>query len=241
MATYTTQVRDICESFPELTSDAHTVDWFCGNAVKYIFDGSFTTFDPAYKPILCKKILKHFYMSEIGFETYGLWKLQLNTKLEEIMPYYNQLYYTTTLDFNPLWNVDYTTTRNRTGNEKSNENTTVERTTAEETSYSDTEDGLNKYSETPQQGLTGLLDDSYLTNATKNDVTRTGGTERSSGDTSETIGERNRDTTEDYVSHVVGLMGGRTSAQLINEYRQNLLNIDMMIINELEPLFMGVF
>ena len=36
-------------------------------------------------------------------------------------------------------------------------------------------------------------------------------------------------------------MGGRTSAQLINEYRQNLLNIDMMIINELEPLFMGVF
>ena len=86
-----------------------------------------------------------------------------------------------------------------------------------------------------------MLDDSYLTNATKNDVTRSGGTERSAGDTSETIGERNRDTTEDYISHVVGLMGGRTSAQLINEYRQNLLNIDMMIINELEPLFMGVF
>ena len=52
----------------------------------------------------------HYYTREIGFETVGLWKLKLQTKLNEIMPYYNKLYETELLKYNPLYDVDMTTT-----------------------------------------------------------------------------------------------------------------------------------
>lgn len=40
-------------------------------------------------------IIRHYFMREIGYETYELWKIMLETKLREIMPYYRELYRTT--------------------------------------------------------------------------------------------------------------------------------------------------
>ena len=45
-------------------------------------------------------------MREIGFETVGLFKLFLNERMAEIMPYYNKLYESETFEFDPLKNVD---------------------------------------------------------------------------------------------------------------------------------------
>ena len=79
-------------------------------------------FDEDYRKILCSKILKHYYLREIGCETVGIWKLWVNTKLEEIMPYYNQLYESAKLKFDPFHDVDLTRKHNRTENEKSTDN-----------------------------------------------------------------------------------------------------------------------
>lgn len=112
MSKYTTQVRFICEraaGFSE-SADYADVDDILTAAVPKVFSFDFPIFDENYREVLCKKILKHYYTREIGLETVGLWKLKLDTKLNEIMPYYNERYRTTVYEFNPLYDADYTRT-----------------------------------------------------------------------------------------------------------------------------------
>ena len=71
-----------------------------------IFDPTLVFFNEETKTRLLPKILLHYYQREIGYETVGLWKLKLNQKLREILPYYNQLYESETLVYDPLKNVD---------------------------------------------------------------------------------------------------------------------------------------
>lgn len=116
MSKYTTEVRFICETEAGLTESVgySKVDEVLDKSWDKIFDsGDWEIYDEEYRPILCKKILKHFYTREIGAETAGLWKLWLNQRMTEIMPYYNQLYKSTLLEFNPLYDTDYKTEGNR--------------------------------------------------------------------------------------------------------------------------------
>lgn len=79
-----------------------------------IFSDYIPFFDESYKEVLYIKILRHYYTREIGLETVGLWKLKLNTKMAEIMPYYNQLYQSELLKFDPLKNTQYSVKSKRT-------------------------------------------------------------------------------------------------------------------------------
>ena len=94
MSKYTTEVRYICEqkSGLEESKGFNSVDGVIGKSWDKIFTSKVNFFDEDYRQVICKKILKHYYMREIGCETVGLWMLWMNTRLEEIMPYYNQLY-----------------------------------------------------------------------------------------------------------------------------------------------------
>ena len=197
MSKYTTEVRFICESVTGRQDSVgfNDVDTIIGEAIPLIFNFDFPIFDENYREVLCTKILRHYYTREIGLESYGLWKLKLETKLNEIMPYYNKLYNSELLKFNPLYDVDMTTlnTGSKTGentNIDSNEtNTTNDRqTTRNETAHdSDTRTNLSQgtstennetvnsankvdrdlYSDTPQGALTGVENENYLTNARK--------------------------------------------------------------------------
>lgn len=75
MAVYTTLVRNIVEEKAGLTSSEGyaSVNDLITKAVPLIFDFDFPIFDERYRNVLCSKILKHYYMREIGTETYGLW------------------------------------------------------------------------------------------------------------------------------------------------------------------------
>ena len=119
MSKYTTQVRFICESVSGHTDSVgfDDVDSVIEDASPHIFDFDFPIFDEEYREVLETKILRHYYTREIGLETYGLWKLKLQTKLNEIMPYYNKLYQSELYTYNPLYDVDMTTTNvgQRTG------------------------------------------------------------------------------------------------------------------------------
>lgn len=120
MSKYTTEVRYICEQYYGLdeSKDYADVDTIVENACLRIFE-DFPIFDEEYRIPLEKKILRHYYTREICAETVGLWKLWLNNRMNEIMPYYNMLYRSALLDFDPLHDVDYTV--NHTGNDSSNE------------------------------------------------------------------------------------------------------------------------
>ena len=112
MSKYTTEVRFICENAAgyEHSVGYDKVEEVIDKSWQKVFDFNFPIFDEDYRSVLCKKILKHYYTREIGFETIGLWKLKLNMMMNEIMPYYNKLYETELLKFNPLNDADYTKT-----------------------------------------------------------------------------------------------------------------------------------
>ena len=112
MSKYTTEVRFICESLTghDDSTGYDDIDSIIQDAIPLIFSFDFPIFDEEYRNVLCTKILRHYYTREIGLETYGLWKLKLQTKLNEIMPYYNKLYESELYKYNPLHDVDMTTT-----------------------------------------------------------------------------------------------------------------------------------
>ena len=299
MSKYTTEVRYICEHFSGLSESVgyDDVEQVIKNCLPKVFDFNFPIFDESYRTVLETKILRHYYTREIGLETVGLWKLKLNTKLNEIMPFYNQLYKSELIEFNPLYDVELTrerkiqgtgtkdtengesregeshantsqtSTNNVTenGDDKGNVNGTVDGTQNQNTSGN----GTNMYSDTPQGAITDLQAGKYLTNATVDSATNTfaGASHDSTSQTSENT--RNNETqtdgsadgsndsdysssmdgysnttlsnTEDYLEYVIGSNGGESFSKRLNDYRTTFINIDMMVINDLEELFFGLW
>lgn len=246
MSKYTTEVRFICETASGLgeSKGYADVDTIITNAIPKIFTFTFPIFDEKYRTVLEKKILKHFYTREISEETVGLWKLRLDAKLNEIMPYYNKLYNSELFEFNPLYTANLT--RKKKTDYDSNRNTsnngTVNSTSNSNGSGTGTNTnvGLDLYSDTPQGSITNVENETYLTNARKTTDT---GNSSSTTSNSTTGNVTNSDTgtdalnsTEDYLETVIGFEGSSASDLLI-KYRDTFLNIDMMVIGDLETLF----
>lgn len=121
------------------------------------------------------------------------------------------------------------------------------------------------FSDTPQGGLTGIDENEYLTNARKKTAKADGsdtnnGTADSNGTTKyqddvqsssgrvdkvdEAVGksgESKVSSVEDYVEVVRGKRGGKSYAIMLKEFREQMLNIDAMILDELSTLFFGLW
>lgn len=259
MSKYTTEVRYICEQKSELEESKGftSVDDVINKSWNKIFTTNVNFFDENYKQVICKKILKHYYMREIGCETVGLWMLWINTRLEEIMPYYNQLYSSEKLEYNPLNDVNVSRTHKRTNVEnKTGESTRTGDKTANSTKNNtnnvvDSYDSVNRdlFSNTPQGALTGIETEKYLTDARKVTQVYTDTVDSSSEDTvksTEKYSENNNITdalnsTEDYIETITGKQGTENYSDMINKFRNNMLNIDMQVIEEFSDLFMGLW
>lgn len=185
MSKYTTEVRFICETEAGLTESTGFNDVLdvITTAAPNIFNFTWPIFDETYRLPLEIKILRHFYTREICEETVGLWKLRLNDRLNMIMPYYNQLYASELIQFNPLYDVDLLKEHEGQSHgshsaEKDSRQGTVETKNTETSSnYENKEDvhGVtvanedsnsssenthwNLYSDTPQGGINGITND----------------------------------------------------------------------------------
>lgn len=219
MSLYTTEVRYICEQAYGLDESVgqQDVNKILATVWDAVIPQEWPIFDEAYRPVLCQKILKHYYTREIGFETVGLWKLKIETKLAEIMPYYNELYQTKLLKFDPFHDVDYYKAHEGSGSG----------TNAESNSDSTEAENWNVYSDTPQGALTNVDNNTYLTDARKvTDNTTVNGSR-----------EGEYANTDQYLDHVYGKLNSASYMSLLKELRETLINIDMMIINDLADLF----
>ena len=183
--------------------------------------GHYPLFDENHREALNQKIVDHFYNREIGQETISMFKLALRRKLNEIMPLYNQHYAASAIQFNVLETINMDTTGTANG-------------TVTGTGHSTTTSGSDAKSravasETPQTMLAGSED--YATSAQDNisNTAATGAADENS----------TQDQTQTTDSKVKGYQGN--PALIIYQYRETLVNIDMMIINELEPLFMQIW
>lgn len=235
MSKYTTEVRFICEQEAGLDESEGfaSVDDIIATSWNKIFTTKCEFFDENYRGVLCRKILKHYYLREIGAETVGVWKLWVNTKLEEIMPYYNQMYLSAKLEFNPFHDVDLTRKHLLNFDGKTNTKDSGTRDT------NTNENGTNYrlYSDTPQGALTGVDTETYLTDATKTTDTNTSNTAEST----ETTGTTDTTNTENYIETIVGKQGTENYSSLLQKFRDTFLNIDMMVIEEFSDLFLNLW
>lgn len=249
MSKYTTEVRFICENSAGLSESegADNVDSILDKCWNKVFNFDFPIFDENYRQILCRKILKHYYTREIAHETVGRWKLALNAKLNEIMPYYNQMYKSELLEFNPFYDVDLTRSREGSGtsNKTSNNTETNSGTSKNVSSGSGTSntDTLNRFSDTPQNSMDtqGIADKVPLTTVTKvnedNRTTNESTDTLTRNDNRTGNGTENINSTDKYIETVRGKQGTENYSSLLKKFRETFLNIDMMIIEECSDCF----
>ena len=249
MSKYTTEVRFICENSAGLSESegADNVDSVLDRCWNKVFNFDFPIFDENYRQVLCRKILKHYYTREIAHETVGRWKLALNAKLNEIMPYYNQLYKSELLEFNPFYDVDLTRSREGSGtsNRTSNNTETNSGTSKNVNSSSSTNntDTLNRFSDTPQNSMDtqGIADSVPLTTVTKvnedNTTTNESTDTLTRNDNKTGSGTENINNTDRYIETVKGKQGTENYSTLLKKFRETFINIDMMIIEDCSDCF----
>lgn len=248
MSKYTTEVRFICEQVSGLTESKgyDDTDDIIDAARPYIFDFDYPIFDDEYKPVLEHKILDHFYTREIGLETYGLWKQKLRAKMREIMPYYNKLYESELIEFNPLYSEDIRLDGQRSNNGSTGGVDTTRAGGSDTTTENRVNNTWDLYSDTPQGAVNGILGaedepsigkNGYLTNARHTFGDTNGSTGSTTYGRTGTVeyGKTNSDLST-YWETIQGYRGFNPSKSLM-EFRKTFLNIDMMIIKELEELF----
>lgn len=244
MSNYTTEVRFICESlFPTNESKGfNDIETVLKKVHSKIFNFDYPIFDESYRSTLEIMILRHFYTREIGFETVGLWKLKLADKMNVIMPYYNKWYESELLDFNPLWDTDFTRKGNITDTNKSTENGTSNSKTTDngKVTNSNANKMTSKYSDTPQGSIQSLEDDTYLTNATitNNNGSSTDTTENTNVNNATNETKREANNLNEYLETVQGNRGVFDNGTMLQHYRDTFTNINKMVLDELEDLFM---
>jgi len=239
MSKYTTEIRFICETFAGLdTSVGLTqVNDVISKAREKIFDFSYPIFDEKYRAVLETKILRHYYTREIGFETIALWKMFLETKLNEVMPYYNQLYKSELLEFNPFYDVEVTRTHDGSSNKNESGESTGSNAVNDSSKIGTESD--SRYSDTPQGTIENLKNDTYLTNA---NVSETQTSSTSNSTSNSLFSQNNRvDNLEKYTEVVKGKQGTENYSDLLIKFRTTFLNIDMEVINALGDLFLNLW
>jgi len=204
---------------------------------------------------LNKKILDYYKYREIGFETVGRFLDELEISLNEIMPYYNQLFFSADQDYNIIYNVDYKRTidRDLSGNTTS---TSTGETTSNSNDSNTTSTTTNLYnknveSDTPQSqlGITNKQIDSvdYANKVTWNkDTTEQSGTSTGTATTtadSTATGSGTNKEIESTLETTKGNFGVVSAQDLIKKYRELIINIEQMIINDprITELFMLIY
>ena len=277
MSKYTTELRFICENLAGLDESKgyNDVNTIIEEARPLIFDFDYPIFDSTYKPILERKILKHFYVREIGEETYGLFKLRLDSKLNDIMPYYNKLYNSELIEFDPMKDTDVSTSGDKsrkTEETGSSTGTNVKTGSITDTGSGHSADGgtnttgnvvkndhWDYYSDTPQGTVQNLANLTYLTNARHvtddgtgsssstqfgktNDITSNNiRTFNNTTDTKNNTDSKAIEGIDEYAEKVTGKRWADSYSELLMKFRQTFLNIDLLIIDELEELFLQIW
>lgn len=268
MSKYTTELRFICEqqSGLDISEGYNSISDIIEKARPNIFNFSYPIFDEEYRSVLETKILRHFYLREICAETVGVWKHFLEMRMNEIMPYYNKLYESELIKFNPMYDIDLTTDHNKEVNGTRNENgsfneagngtktTNGDFESRETLADNEKNDHWDMYSDTPQGGLNGVRTETYLTNARHITDDKTGSVKTNNTNSENNSRENNNNTrngtntkndtlkdVEDYIQHVQGKTGGVSYSKMLTEFRNTFLNIDVEIIQNLNDLFFNLW
>lgn len=212
MAKYSTELRRIIESRTEEEvlswfQDYELSDYLTADEIAVINErGTWS------KEKLARKIVDHYYVREIGFETVGLFKHQVKVAMQEIMEEKLPLIYSASIEYDPLVNVNFTESYTGTNSGSSSSNS----------------EGLTVNSDTPQGQINkaSVLAGTYASSTSGTDM----------DDTTTTSGS------ETYTKTTKGNSGvSATSQKMVQQYRENIIMIDRDIIKDLSSLFMSIY
>lgn len=248
MSSYTMQLREYVESWSQYES-LSIKDRIEKGRTK-LFDFDYPIFDVNYKKVFETHFIRHFYMREIGFETEGLFKFQLETWMLINMPYFNKLFESETIKFDPLINSEMQATHKNVKDVIQKQDSTSDATGNQTTTGSTTTDNFNRHLEstTPESRLSitakdgeGLIEyaSSIDENTENNKVNSTGNGSSSSNVNSNVNGSINE--TEDYIQNRTGKIGVVSYSKMLNEYRDSFIRIEKKIFDEMQELFMLVY
>lgn len=211
MSNYTIELRKIKES---LIDDALS---------------QYAIFSEEYRKPLNTKIKQHFWYNEIAHESVDQFLFQLRVKMNEIMPYYNQMYEAELVKRDPFLTMRVKSTNKSSGSARSTTSSMEHGTSSSST------DAKSRavQSDTPQVMLSGNGD--YATGAADS-TSLTGVKSESDGTGSQTSTSSSDGSGESSQEGFSGSM-----ASLIQAHRDAIVNVDMMVIAQLEPLFMYVW
>ena len=262
MAMYSMQLREFIESAVESMEEYYTLSQKekIEKGRKVLFDFDYPIFDEDYRKTFETHFIRNFYMREIGFETDGLFKFQLETWLNINMPYFNKLFESEklSLEYDTLKNVDESTTRN-TKNDKNQRDASNANSTTQSDSNTDTDGNVkddnfsrNIEANTPDSRLKlttnkgeGVIE--YASNIQENTDLDKQESENHSNTNASSEGEQTQNyesdinETEDYIEHRAGKIGNESYPELIEKHRQSFLRIENRIFREMNQLFMLVY
>lgn len=164
-------------------------------------------------------ILNKFLMRRIGFQTLTPFQIQLNVKLNEIMPLYNKMF-----DALENWNIfNDGETVTRTQDE-------IRKSKLDNTSNNNIEDiSDRRYSDTPQSHLENIRDTSYVTDYNYDTTTtKSNNTTNSNGEDNNKIQEKIERTPANKI-------------EIYKEFKENIQSIYSMIFKDLEELFYQIY
>ena len=197
------------------------------DAIEYVPDivsgtlAGYPIFDESYREHLNRQILDQYWNQEIGQESIDLFNFALRRKLNQIMPVYNQQYQISQIKFDPLQTVNIKNLGAVAGSTD-----TTGTSTNDSTSDAKSRTVAQQF---PQTMLSGNGD--YATGAQDNTSNTT-----ANGNVSESSNVKQDQSTTSTTSGYQG-----NPAMLLLQYRQSLVNVDMMILDELKELFMLVW
>ena len=177
-----------------------------------IFDFDYPLFDESYRETFETNFINYFYFREIGFETIARFKHHLKTELNLIMPYFNKIYMSQGLEQRILDNYDVTETFDRNSSG----------------SKSGVNEDVNKQ----------LFSDTGRKRVDINDIDYVSTINIETNSTTSNINDENNERWE---RRMKGNICVQTDADAIIKYESSLKNVDMLVFNELEKLFMQIF
>lgn len=179
-------------------------------------------FDEAYRPLLNGKIVRHYWNREIGVETPDLFKFNLETDMAEFMPYFNQVYDSTKLEFDPFSTIDMKTMSTA----ERSQDTSSEAESASTTDSTSQSRAVN--SNTPQTQL--KRDGDY---ATAGADSKGWGTNEGTGTETAAAKLEENGATD---SQTMGYQG--LTSEMLMRFRDTFVNIDRSVIESLSDNFM---
>lgn len=203
-------------------------------------------FDENYRAKLNEKIVAHYALREIGSETPQMFVFYLGRTMREQMDYFNQLYVSAQRKFDPFITSDIRQEMDSTStNESSGRSSGTQSNESTANSTSDTtadNSSMTFNSEFPQTRIDDFR--KYATTASQTDSTGNTRTSTQQDSTATATSTSNTDYAHssdkgNSMSHTLGTSGSQS--QLLLDWRNTMLNVDMMVINSLEDLFMGVW